>query len=298
MLHSGANKLVLQAFNRLGGRAEFVAAVENPNPAQSRAVRGAAVGIDDYSKSPQKSSDGKRSLLVNLRSAVNDARKQQEEWDRQKGKMYDDARVKLLPNGEAKRSDVLNALEQIAKEAQPDDLMVLVLSGHGDFLTTPGPKRKKPISTFVFCGPNYKRDQFQSTGIDHKSLYEKLAAINCRKIVFLDACHSGEAAFNPVRALTPGGQGPIILAACDRSELAYEDPKYQNGLFTYAALKAMSDGFQDADLNKDGLLDAEELYESIVRQMPGLLRSIGKADDLQNPQMFPHKPESFPLIKQ
>src|SRR5262249_46798499 len=155
----------------------------------------------------------------------------------------------------------------------------------------------KPFSAFVFCGPDYKRDQYRLTGVDHQTLYEKLAAIPCRKVVFLDACHSGEAAFNPVRALTPGGQGPIIISACDRSELAYEHEKYQNGLFTHAVLKAMGEGFKEADTNKDGTLDARELYESVMRQMPGLLRSIGKADDLQNPQMFPRQPESFPLIK-
>jgi uncharacterized caspase-like protein len=211
--------------------------------------------------------------------------------------LYDHAKVQLLPNAEGNRAEVLQTLDQIAKAAKPDDLMVLVLSGHGDFLTTPAPNGKKPISTFVFCGPNYKRDQFQLTGIDHKTLYAKLAAINCRKIVFLDACHSGEAAFNPVRSLTPGGQGPIIIAACDRSELAYEDPKYQNGLFTFAVLRAMNDKFGEADLNQDGVLDAGELYASIIRQMPELLRSIGKADDLQNPQIFPRNPESFPLIR-
>jgi hypothetical protein len=59
----------------------------------------------------------------------------------------------------------------------------------------------------------------------------------------------------------------------------------------------MSDDFKLADSNQDGLLDAEELYESVVRQMPDLLRSIGKADDLQNPQMFPRNPERFPLIR-
>jgi hypothetical protein len=64
-----------------------------------------------------------------------------------------------------------------------------------------------------------------------------------------------------------------------------------------AILKALGDGFADADKNKDGQLDARELMDAVRKEMPALLRDAKLADDLQNPTCFPRQPESFPLFK-
>jgi hypothetical protein len=54
-------------------------------------------------------------------------------------------------------------------------------------------------------------------------------------VVLLDTCRSG-GILNPIRALTPGGRGPSILASCDRNQLSYEDKFSEHGLFTLAVL--------------------------------------------------------------
>src|SRR5438477_7025550 len=101
----------------------------------------------------------------------------------------------------------------------------------------------------------------ESSSITSDILYEKLAAIQGRKVVILDACHSGEAAANPVRSLVPGGQGPIIIASCDRNQSSFEDPKdKKHGLFTYALIEALGDKFGDADTDNKGELDPRKLY--------------------------------------
>lgn len=294
MLRSGPNKLTLMAFNRLGGRSEATRTVTNPAKNESRTLLGMGVGINDYSSTP--SVGGKRAF-GNLKGPVSDVTMQSEAWSSQKGKLFQDATFTLKPDKKATREDIIAELDRLATVAKPDDLLLVVLAGHGDFRTTPGPKPKKPTTTFYFCCPDYDPKRPAETGIDHSTLYEKLARIRCRKLVLLDACHSGEAAFNPVRSLTPGGQGPTILAACDRSELAYEHPEKHNGLFTMAILKALGDGFKDADTNNDGQLDSRELIDSVRKRMPELLRDAKLADDLQNPQSFPRQPESFPLYR-
>jgi WD40 repeat protein len=295
MLRSGANRLTLQSFNRLGGRSETSRVLTNPNKPEPSRLLGLAVGIDNYASTV--GTDGKRGVFKNLTGAVHDVTLQTEQWSTQKGKLYADVNLELRPNEMAARDKLLAELDRLAKEAKPDDLMLVFLSGHGDFRVTPETKPKKPETRFFFCCPNYDRNKPEQTGIDHVTLYKKLAAIPCRKVVFLDACHAGEATFNPVRSLTPGGQGPIILAACDRSEFAFEDPKLHNGLFTLAILNALGDGFKDADRDGNGTLDASELIDAVRRAMPALLRQSGKAEDLQNPQCFPQQPESFPLYR-
>ena len=93
-----------------------------------------------------------------------------------------------------------------------------------------------------------------------------------------------------VRQLVPKNRGPMIIAACDRSEYAYENPKGDNGLFTAAVLEALGEAFDKADGSgtgkADGLLDPRELFHYVRRRLPGLLADAGKPGQ-QHPQMFP-----------
>jgi hypothetical protein len=101
----------------------------------------------------------------------------------------------------------------------------------------------------------------------------------------VDACQSGEAAASPVRVLVPGGQGPIVMAACDRNQKSYEDPKLKHGLFTYAILEALGEHFKQADINGDKQLDAAEIYNYTRSRMPALLKQIGLKEHEQVPVM-------------
>lgn len=293
-LRSGANRLILQAFNRLGGRSDAVVQITRPAADRPGRLLGLGIGINDYGLQP---AIGGRRKLGNLQGAVQDVEMHASRWQSQGGRLFSEATFTLRSNQQARRSTILSELDHLADTAQPDDLLIVVLAGHGDFRTIPADKPRKSDSRFYFCCPDYDPRRPDETGIVHAELYNKLAALRCRKIVFLDACHSGEAAFNPVRSLTPGGVGPIIYAACDRSELAYEHPTKKNGLFTLAALHALGEGFPDSDRDGDGQIDTRELIDSIRRKIPDLLRETGRADDLQNPQCFPRQPDRFPLFR-
>jgi hypothetical protein len=163
-------------------------------------------------------------------------------------------------------------------------------------------KGAAPRSTFVVCGPDFDLAKPEATGLSSEVLYAKLAAIPGHKVVILDACHSGEAAANPVRGLVPGGQGPVIMAACDRNQFSYEFPKDDkenrlHGLFTYAILQALGDKFVDADRNHDGELDAAELFLYTRKRMPDLLKGIKQNESAQVPIMFAPPNELVPLAR-
>jgi hypothetical protein len=101
-------------------------------------------------------------------------------------------------------------------------------------------------------------------------LYRYLAEIPCRKIVFVDACHSGQA-YRLVNRLLPGGQGPTIFAACDPTQRAWgQNVKGGHGLFTRAMMDAMTTKFAEADANHDGRLDVDELAQFVESRMETL----------------------------
>jgi WD40 repeat protein len=275
-LRAGRNVVTFQTYNRLGGRSDAspgLLQIERATP-QPRLL-GVSVGINDYKAA--KTGTGGRGTLKNLESARPDAQSMRDAWAAET--LYQTATMQPLLDSAAGRDQLLHTLDEVAAKAGPDDRFVLFLAGHGMFLP------RKERSTFIFCCPQFDPDHPVETGISSEVLQSKLAAIPCRKLVLFDACHSGEVA-NPSRQMTPGGQGPIILAACDRSQLSWEDKSLGHGLFTFAVLEALGRNFSAADRNGDGKLDISELFEYTRSRMPHLLRGIGLKEYQQVPTLY------------
>jgi WD40 repeat protein len=299
-LRDGVNQVTLQTFNRLGGRGEAMVVANHAAGKFDRNMYGVFVGVNSYDNSKVVNPDGGRAF-GNLASAVNDALRLHDRWLEQsgQGKLFVGEASKKFLDADAKRQEILNQIEAAGKKARPDDLFVLFLAGHGDFIrpaAVSGAEAKPGV--FVFCCPDYDRKAYNQTGISSEVLIGKLAQIPARKLVLLDACHSGEAAStNLVRQMTPNGKGLTIIAACDQQEQAFEHAKFKNGLFTYAVMEALGPNLDKADLNHDGRLDPDELYRYVKGRLPELLKEAGKDEFEQNPICFPREPERFPVAK-
>jgi WD40 repeat protein len=330
VLRSGNNVLVFQVYNRLGGRAERSTADDNVRvfcprlaPDQPRLL-GLMVGINDYqpSRDALKAGGGRGVVLRNLDFAVGDAEGLGGAWEKQA--LYKGADVVLRLDGRASREQILAALDDLGRNAGPDDRVVIFLAGHGFFPDkataanlSQGPTGKgvrgvegyngPPADQWVFCCPNFHlgadpalmRRALTQTGITSFALYEKLAAIKARKLVLIDACHSGEAINNPVRGLTPGRLGPAILSACDSNQEAFENKSYKHGLFTYALLEALGDKMADADTDKTGRLNTTKLYAYTQKRLRELLKEppVSKDPDLQVPQLFLPDGQDFDVAR-
>lgn len=114
---------------------------------------------------------------------------------------------------------------------QPDDLAVIMLSGHG--LESDG--------QLVFRSFDSHTDSNGKTrgGITGRELANRLAELNCRVILILDTCHSGAA--GTAQYLEDEftlGAGPIVLAACRRNEKA-ASVRGKGGIFTAGILGAL-----------------------------------------------------------
>jgi len=301
---AGENQLTLIALNPLRGRAEVTRFVHNPAESVPPTLHGLAAGIDDYS--------GHRKAVAGAR-AFGDltlARADATSFSRElltfqgKGKHFPAGDLTLMLDADAGRGKLLDTLTALKLAGvKPDDLLVVFLAGHGDLLAPPG--KGPPVGggvivgrglpadggKFVFCGPDYSPTKPGTTALSGEELFDALADINCRKLVLLDACRAGGVVeTNLLRRCIPNGQGPVVFAACDQSELSFEDDKLGHGVFTYAVLEAFGKKFRAADTNSDGKLSAAELYDYLSDRVPAVVREL-RPGNTQNPICFPHPKE-------
>ncbi len=301
IFRAGENRVTAIAVNPLRGRAEATTTITNPATSPATSLWGFAVGINDYA-GHRKASDGARAFgdLALARADATGFTKQLLTY-RGPGKQFPTGDVRTLLDADAHRKAIITSLEELRNAAvKPDDVLVLFLAGHGDIRSPLGaeaPLAKSGVvpalppesGRFYFCCPDYLPDRPRDTAVSGDELFEALAAVNCRKLVLLDTCHAGEVVeANILRRLIPNGQGPFVIASCDRGERSIEDVKLGHGVFTQAVIEAMGPKFRSADVNTDGILTPAELYDYLAVRVPELARAVRPGAN-QNPVCFPRQ---------
>jgi len=307
---AGDNQITLLATNPARGRAETMRFIRNAVTAQKTGLHGLAIGVDNYDEHRKADTVGLRSF-GNLKFAGADAIAFQKTVRTYlgEGRQFSNGDLPLMLDASVGREALMGSLadlkkQQAAGKVRPDDLLVVFFAGHGDLLTNGG--QVLPVKAdgrgfaadsgrFVFCCPNYAPARPEATSLSGEELFDRLANINCRKLVFLDACHSGGAVeANLLRRCIPNGQGPIVMAACDESEQSLEEPKLRHGMFTYAVLEALGPKFRAANRKLDGQLTAEELFTYVAERVPELMKEY-RPGNTQNPICFP-QPDALPRM--
>jgi WD40 repeat protein len=269
VLRRGENQVTFQCYNQAGARSNNAFfSVTYQAPQVTPRLYGLTVGINDYSRTvPGPGGE----TWLDLNFARDDAVMMRDIWSNQKDRLYPSTDIVLKVDQQATRAEILKQLKVLAERARPDDRIVLFLGGHG------WADPKKPGS-FTFCCPKFDIRQPAKTGITSQDLYQALAALPCRKLVLLDCCHAGDILkTNPIRDLTPDGVGPVILAACGPHEAAVEDTAVKkHGLFTWSIHEVLTrpELFAQADTDKDGTLDPDELAVFVKSRVPTLLEDV------------------------
>ncbi len=159
----------------------------------------------------------------------------------------------------------------------PNDVVMVFISSHG----------KVAENRFKILQSNYNPKYGQIAVDFKKDIIESLNQIDCKKLVFLDACHSGAAKSKSslsglsqaVVDLAEAQSGISTLTSCRSNELSYEDEKWQNGAFTEAMLEAFAgkevtdaNGTYKADANDDQIIRLGELYDYLQARVPSLVK--------------------------
>jgi uncharacterized caspase-like protein len=154
---------------------------------------------------------------------------------KQKGGLYRDVEVKLLPD--APKEDIEDGLDWLQHQVTSRDVGMLFLAGHGV---------NDSSSVYYFLPANADLDRLKRTGVvftDFKTTVENIAG---KVVMFVDTCHSGNVMgarrgdINGfVNELASAENGVVVFAASTGRQYSLEDVQWQNGAFTKALLEGI-----------------------------------------------------------
>ncbi|MEM1118965.1 MAG: caspase family protein [Bacteroidota bacterium] len=159
------------------------------------------------------------------------------------------------------------------------DYLVVFYSGHG----------VAPKNVFKLVGSgNEGTINLESTTIDYTKILGYLNQIDCIKILFLDACKSGQkdGAKNQsdmlisraLRKANETAEGTAVFTSSSVGELSYESDYYKNGVFTEALLELLDNPIAA----KQGLVNIRQIGTYLKNRVPILLKNAN-ATQQQHP---------------
>jgi hypothetical protein len=178
----------------------------------------------------------------------------------------------------------------LGRSAQKDDTVLIFFAGHGaPEVDTRGLERDGLAKYLIPSDAD--PDDLYSTALPMDELQTIFARIEAERVVaFLDACYSGAVsgpglgrtfASKRTRAgslddlflerLTRS-KGRAIVTASRPSEVSIELPELAHGIFTYYLVSGLKGA---ADLNHDGIVTLQELYEYLDQQVSTKSRAVG-----------------------
>lgn len=211
-----------------------------------------AVGISNY-KDP--------SLKLNF--AHKDAEDFAKEMTKQKGKLYEDVKVKLLLNENATKDEILDGLDWLQKETTHKDLAMVFIAGHGV---------NDNSGIYYFLPYNVDIEKLKRTGLPFSDIKNTVASIAGKVTMFVDTCHSGNVMgkravtdiTGVINELTSAENGVVVFSSSTGRQYSLEDPTWGNGAFT----KALVEGLQGrADLLGKGKITINMLDAFIAERV-------------------------------
>jgi len=229
------------------------------------------IGINNYQ-------DG---FISNLTFAREDA---EEFADLLKNRIHpSEIKVHLLLDHNATKRNVLVKLgEELIRDVDKDDNIIIHFSGHGSPETNSSPD--KTSRYLIMHDTEY--DNIFTTGIDMelelKRIFERISLREPKSIImFLDSCFSGGAGGrtfegknlkkqNNYRHLKPislkelnVGEGRIMLSACNDDQVASENSYLKHGVFTYFLLESIKEKPTEATSS----ISIYELFDKIQKKV-------------------------------
>ncbi|MGH7536217.1 MAG: caspase family protein, partial [Gemmatimonadales bacterium] len=193
----------------------------------------------------------------------------------------------------------------LARSARRDDTVVIFFAGHGAPEADLRGIERDGLAKYLIPVDADAEDLY-SSALPMDELQKIFGRIEAERVVaFLDTCYSGAAGGRTFLASrTRSSQvddlflerltrskGRAIITASRPAEVSMELPELGHGIFTYYLLEGLKGA---ADLNKDGIVTLQELYEYLEQQVTQKSRSVGGN---QHPVMKGELEGVLPLVK-
>lgn len=199
--------------------------------------------------------------------------------------------VHVLLNGDATVANIRTAINDVAREARAEDLVVMYFSSHGTAAESDVAKddaKSGYIVTHDTVLSNLYATAFPMEEL-RRVVEKRIRA--CRVVLFLDTCFSGDTV-NPAaggsKMLSVGiseaakeriaqGTGRVVIASSRNDERSWESDQARNSYFTFYLLEAMR--------AKGGLANITTIFTQLQRNVPRAVKNEKHAS--QTPVMWP-----------
>ncbi len=193
----------------------------------------------------------------------------------------------------------------LARSAKKDDTVLIYFAGHGAPEVDQRGVERDGLSKYL-VPTDAEPDDLYSTALPMDELQTIFGRLEAeRVIVFLDSCYSGAAggrtfASKKTRAghvdelfleRLASAKGRAIVTASRPAEVSIELAELGHGIFTYYLVQGLQGA---ADLNKDGIVTLQELYEYVEQQVTRKSRAVGGN---QHPVMKGELEGVLPLVR-
>ena len=208
-------------------------------------------------------------------------------------RLFDAVYVKTLIGPSATADSIRLAVDQLvddyknSKKVDKKDLIILYLASHG-FTDS--------LDNLWIRGNDYTPTDPRQTSVRYDEITSRLDEVQCKKLIFMDACHSGArsnsgAVNDAIRNLMESKAGYAILTSSKKEERSYEDEAWQNGAFTKAVLEGLEGA---ADASKDGIVSLNEVYDYIKSRVPEMVSRV--KGEIQTPDFAKNDLGNIPIF--
>ncbi|MBI4269236.1 MAG: caspase family protein [Candidatus Rokubacteria bacterium] len=193
----------------------------------------------------------------------------------------------------------------LARSAKKEDTVLIFYAGHGAPEVDQRGLERDGLAKYLIPADADPDDLF-STALPMDDIQTIFGRIEAERVVtFVDACYSGAAGgrtfgSKKTRAMNlddlflerlTRSKGRAIITASRPSEVSLELAELRHGIFTYYLVRGLEGA---ADLNRDGIVTLQELYEYVEQQVSRKARAAGGK---QNPVMKGELEGALPLVK-
>ncbi len=220
-----------------------------------------AIGVSDYQDQDFR-----------LRFAHHDAMSVSDKFREQSGRLFRRVETQVLTNDEATLVNIKEGLSWLERQATQKDLIVMFFSAHGA-LDHKGSHYLLPT--------DFDPHNLFATGLNIRDLTEGVSATPCKKLIFLDACHSGQSGYDfmefatikaldlnqAITDLIEREPGLTVITSSSGREFSYERPEWGHGAFTKALLEGLNG---TADVNTDRVVTLAELNFYVIERVRDL----------------------------
>jgi hypothetical protein len=193
----------------------------------------------------------------------------------------------------------------LSRSAQKDDTVLIFFAGHGAPEVDPRGIERDGLAKYLIPS-DADPDDLYSSALPMDELQTIFGRIEAERVVaFLDTCYSGAAGGRTFQSKkTRSSQvddlflerltrskGRAIITASRPTEVSIELSELGHGVFSYYLVEGMNGA---ADLNHDGIITIQELYEYLEQQVTQKSRAVGAN---QHPVMKGELEGVLPLVK-